>query len=113
MATITQFFKKRKKKNNVNFYYPKNKKARCNLKTKNAEWGCCCDCDNRKTVYNHCTFRDEFENNCICNDSLDFYVCIAIHDWVRISTEHGVCTLYKKRTFNKDYFRRTQSENKV
>ena len=76
----------------------------CNLDNKEiGHWGCCCKCANRIEVHKHCCHSEKTEeqkNDCICGESLKFYVCTAMVEErersVNLCGTHGVCELFAK-----------------
>lgn len=80
----------------IEFDYIDNDK--CSLK----KWkGCCCECVYHLLVTKHCCSSPQ-EKGCVCNDSLDFYVCILFYNIegrlsANLSGKHGMCECFTKR----------------
>jgi len=57
---------------------------------------CCCICIHRLEVHKHC-YHSISKHTCICNESLNFYVCDVFIDHednnreINLCGEHGIC----------------------
>lgn len=69
--------------------------------------GCCCHCISHVEVHKHCCHSPKpegKENDCVCKDSLGFYVCTVFANMedgmgrANLSGEHGYCELFVRRT---------------
>ena len=70
--------------------------------------GCCCHCKSHMEVHKHCCHSPKpkgREGDCVCEDSLGFYVCTVFAnmgdgetDKAHLSGKHGFCELFVRRT---------------
>ncbi len=83
------------KQKNISFDYTDNNKT-C---YKTSHWrGCCCECVNHGLVHKHCFHSQrKKKEGCVCDKSLNFYVCTTFGPRFNLSGKHGYCEMFQRR----------------
>jgi|WetSurMetagenome_2_1015567.scaffolds.fasta_scaffold14850_12 hypothetical protein len=98
--------KKRKYWKNIQFkYYRSGNLCFCDQLRKEKEEDlakffkeqCCCTCKYQYLVYKNCNSTTYKKGQCICNESLNFYICALRPNHASIKSKHGLCECYRKR----------------